>query len=137
VVAYQKVPCPPSSGAGRRAIGPSKAQNLQRSAVDASIAVVAVNGLDDKVEATPGGLGVRVRQLVESVRPWVRHADIDDGIPDGLTTAEPPTVASLQSTDALRNRLMPGVLRILRLTPIRDSFPWPHPRIRCEPPRVS
>jgi transposase-like protein len=35
----------------------------------------------------------------ESLRRWMRKADIDDGIKDGLTTAEQKEVVQLRRTD--------------------------------------
>ena len=46
---------------------------------------------------------------VESVRRWMHQADIDDGVKDGLTSAEQAEVVQLRRD---KRRLDPGVLQV-------------------------
>jgi len=59
---------------------------------------------------------------VESVRRWMRQADIDDGIRDGLTTAEQSEVVQLRR-DKRRLEMENEILRRAAAYFARDSLP--------------
>jgi transposase-like protein len=57
---------------------------------------------------------------VESVRRWVRQADIDGGVKDGLTMAEQPDLVQLRRRAASwRWRTRPSAARLRTSRPIR------------------
>jgi transposase len=59
---------------------------------------------------------------VESVRRWMRQADIDDGIKDGLTTAEQAEVEQLRR-DKRRLEMENGILRRAAAYFAKDALP--------------
>lgn len=58
----------------------------------------------------------------ESVRRWVRQADIDDGVRDGLTTAEQSELVQLRR-DKRRLEMENEVLRLAAAYLAKDSLP--------------
>jgi transposase len=79
---------PPKAPTGRRYSPDEKAQ-----------AVRLVRTLRDELGTSHGTVQRVANQLgygVESVRGWVRQADIDDGITGGATTADKARVAELE-----------------------------------------
>ncbi len=70
---------------------------------------------------------------VESVRRWVRQADIDDGIKDGLTTAEQSELVQLRRD---KRRLEQEVEILRRATPT-DAAPMMFPWSLISPPKAS
>jgi transposase len=58
----------------------------------------------------------------ESVRRWVRQADIDDGVRDGLTTAEQSELVQLRR-DKRRLEMENEVLRRAAAYLAKDSLP--------------
>lgn len=59
---------------------------------------------------------------VESVRRWMRQADIDDGIKDGLTTAEQAEVVQLRR-DKRRLEMENEILRRAAAYFAKDALP--------------
>jgi len=59
---------------------------------------------------------------VESVRRWMRQADIDDGVRDGLTTAEQNEVVQLRR-DKRRLEMENEILRRAAAYFARDALP--------------
>ena len=59
---------------------------------------------------------------VESVRRWMRQADIDDGVRDGLTTAEQNEVVQLRR-DKRRLEMENEILRRAAAYFAKDSLP--------------
>jgi transposase-like protein len=59
---------------------------------------------------------------VESVRRWLRQADIDDGVKDGLTTAEQSELAQLRRR-ARRLEMENEILRRAAAYFAKDSLP--------------
>jgi len=59
---------------------------------------------------------------VESVRRWMRQADVDDGIRDGLTTAEQSEVVQLRR-DKRRLEMENEVLRRAAAYFAKDALP--------------
>jgi transposase len=58
----------------------------------------------------------------ESVRRWMRQADIDDGVTDGLTTAEQSEIVQLRR-DKRRLEMENEILRRAAAYFARDSLP--------------
>jgi transposase len=59
---------------------------------------------------------------VESVRRWMRQADIDDGVKDGLTTAEQSEVVQLRR-DKRRLEMENEILRRAAAYFAKDTLP--------------
>lgn len=59
---------------------------------------------------------------VESVRRWMRQADVDDGVRDGLTTAEQSEVVHLRR-DKRRLEMENEILRRAAAYFARDALP--------------
>lgn len=59
---------------------------------------------------------------VESVRRWMRQADIDDGVRDGLTTAEQDEIVQLRR-DKRRLEMENEILRRAAAYFARDALP--------------
>ena len=59
---------------------------------------------------------------VESVRRWMRQADVDDGIRDGLTTAEQSELVALRH-DKRRLEMENEVLRRAAAYFAKDALP--------------
>jgi transposase len=59
---------------------------------------------------------------VESVRRWMRQADVDDGVRDGLTSAEQSEVVQLRR-DKRRLEMENEILRRAAAYFARDSLP--------------
>jgi transposase len=59
---------------------------------------------------------------VESVRRWMRQADIDDGVRDGLTTAEQAEIVQLRR-DKRRLEMENEILRRAAAYFARDALP--------------
>lgn len=59
---------------------------------------------------------------VESVRRWVRQADVDDGIVDGLTTAEQAEIVQLRR-DKRRLEMENEILRRAAAYFAKDALP--------------
>jgi transposase len=61
---------------------------------------------------------------IESVRRWMRQADVDDGIRDGLTTAEQAEVVQLRR-DKRRLEMENEILRRAAAYFAKDTLPLP------------
>ncbi len=59
---------------------------------------------------------------VESVRRWMRQADVDDGVRDGLTTAEQSDIVQLRR-DKRRPEMENEILRRAAAYLARDALP--------------
>ena len=62
------------------------------------------------------------REAPESVRRWMRQADIDDGIKDGLTSAEQSELVSLRR-EKRRLEMENEILRRAAAYFARDALP--------------
>ena len=78
---------------------PGKPTTRRYSSEEKAAAVRMVRTLREELGTEQGTVARVARQLgygMESVRSWVRQADIDDGVKDGLTTAEQSELVQLR-----------------------------------------
>jgi transposase-like protein len=88
-----------NSSSLRRIQGDSKPTTRRYSSEEKAAAVRMVRTLREELGTEQGTVARVARQLgygVESVRSWVRQADIDDGHAPGVTTAESAKVKELE-----------------------------------------